>query len=103
MRLDRWAAGAERSPRSGAFAWRRPAKCDGRSPDDRRADVDDKIAVYLQAGSSLVIVVDPQQRAVELHDAARTVRLDETSTIAHWALPQFEYPGRELFGVLRRA
>jgi Uma2 family endonuclease len=31
------------------------------SPDDRRADVDDKIGVYLRAGSSLVIVVDPQQ------------------------------------------
>jgi Uma2 family endonuclease len=71
--------------------------------EGRRADVDDKIAVYLQAGSSLVIVVDPQQRAVELHDAVRTVRLDETSTIAYWALPEFAYPVRELFGVLRRS
>jgi Uma2 family endonuclease len=71
--------------------------------EGRRADVDDKIAVYLQAGSSLVIVVDPQQRAVELHDAARIVRLDETSTIAHWALPEFAYPVCELFGVLRRS
>jgi Uma2 family endonuclease len=73
------------------------------SPDDSRADVDDKIVVYLRAGSSLVIIVDPQQRAVELHDAARTVRLDETSTIAHWALPEFAYPVRELFSVLRRS
>jgi Uma2 family endonuclease len=72
------------------------------SPDDRRPDVDDKVAVYLRAGSSLVIVVDPQQRAVELHDAAKTVRLDETRTIEHWALPEFAYPVRELFGVLRR-
>ena len=73
------------------------------SPDDRRADVDDKIGVYLRAGSSLVIVVDPQQRAVELHDCAATVRLDETGAIEHWALPNFSYPVRELFGVLRRA
>jgi Uma2 family endonuclease len=73
------------------------------SPDDSHADVDDKIVVYLRAGSSLVIIVDPQQRAVELHDAARTVRLDETSTIAHWALPEFAYPVRELFSVLRRS
>ena len=73
------------------------------SPDDRRADVDDKIGVYLRAGSSLVIVVDPQQRTVELHDRAETVRLDETGAIEHWALPDFSYPVRELFGVLRRA
>jgi len=73
------------------------------SPDDRRADVDDKIGVYLRAGSSLVIVVDPQQRAVELHDRAETLRLDETGTIEHWVLPDFSYPVRELFAVLRRS
>jgi Uma2 family endonuclease len=73
------------------------------SPDDRRADIDDKIGVYLRAGSSLVIVVDPQQRAVELHDRAETVRIDEAGAIAHSALPGFSYPVRELFAVLRRA
>jgi Uma2 family endonuclease len=73
------------------------------SPDDRRADIDDKISVYLRAGSSLVIVVDPQQRAVELHDREQTVRLDETGAIEHWALPDFSYPVRELFAVLRRS
>jgi Uma2 family endonuclease len=72
------------------------------SPDDRRADIEDKIAVYLRAGSSLVIVVDPQQRAVELHDAAQTVRLDEANTLEHWALPEFAYRVRDLFAVLRR-
>ncbi len=72
------------------------------SPDDRRVDVDDKTRTYLRAGSSLVIVVDPQQRVVELHDRNETVRLDETSTIEHWALPEFSYPVRELFAVLRR-
>lgn len=73
------------------------------SPDDRRADLDDKINVYLRSGSSLVIVVDPQQRAVELHDCTQTVRLDETGVIEHWALPEFTYPTRELFAVLRRS
>ena len=72
------------------------------SADDRRADVDDKIDVYLRAGSSLVIVVDPQRRAVELHDAAKTVGLDETGAIEHSALPGFSYPVSELFAVLRR-
>jgi Uma2 family endonuclease len=73
------------------------------SPDDRRADVDDKIAVYLRAGSSLVIVVDPQQRIVELHDRAGTTRLSEADAIEHSALPEFSYPVHELFAVLRRS
>jgi Uma2 family endonuclease len=72
------------------------------SPDDRRIDLDDKIGVYLRAGSSLVIVVDPQRRIVELHDTAHTARLDESETITHAALPDFAYPVVELFAVLRR-
>jgi hypothetical protein len=41
--------------------------------------------------------------AVELHDGTQTSRLDETGTIEHRALPNFSYPVRELFAVLRRA
>ncbi|MBV9334230.1 MAG: Uma2 family endonuclease [Candidatus Eremiobacteraeota bacterium] len=72
------------------------------SPDDRRIDLDDKIGVYLRAGSSLVIVVDPQRRIVELHDATVTTRLDESDTIQHAALPGFAYSVAELFAVLQR-
>lgn len=72
------------------------------SPDDRRADVDDKIRTYLQAGSSLVIAVDPQRRVVELHDPRATTRLDETGAIEHPALQGFHYSVRKLFEVLRR-
>jgi Uma2 family endonuclease len=72
------------------------------SPEDRRADIDDKIVVYLRAGSSLVVVVDPQQRVVELHDRAEIKRVDETGTLEHWALPGFSYSVRKLFAALRR-
>lgn len=72
------------------------------SPDDRRVDVNEKIGVYLRAGSELVIVVDPMHRAVELHDSRRTVQLGETQAIEHSALPEFSYPVSELFAVLRR-
>jgi Uma2 family endonuclease len=72
------------------------------SPDDRRADVDDKTAVYLRGGSQLVIVVDPQRRVVELHDKLDTQLLDETRAIEHAALPGFTYAVRDLFAVLRR-
>jgi len=72
------------------------------SPDDRRVDVDDKIDVYLRAGSSLIIVVDPQRRVVELHDRDGVARLDERASIEHPALPGFSYPIDALFAVLRR-
>jgi Uma2 family endonuclease len=73
------------------------------SPDDRRDDVDDKIAVYLSAGSSLVIVVDPNRRVIELHDPVQTNCIDETGIIEHAALPGLSYAAHELFGVLRKA
>jgi Uma2 family endonuclease len=72
------------------------------SSDDRRIDVDDKIGTYLRAGSLLVIVVDPQERVVELDDSLATARLDEAAAIEHAALPGFRYPVRDLFAVLRR-
>ena len=72
------------------------------SPDDRRPDVDDKIRTYLQAGSSLVIVVDSERRRVELHDPCTTGYVDEGGAIEHEALPGFSYSVRELFDVLKR-
>jgi Uma2 family endonuclease len=35
------------------------------SPDDRRIDLDDKLDVYLQAGTALALVIDPRERTVE--------------------------------------
>lgn len=72
------------------------------SPDDCRPDVDDKIGAYLGAGSSLVIIVDPQRRVVELHDALGVATLSENDAIQHSALPGFHYPVRALFAVLQR-
>jgi Uma2 family endonuclease len=72
------------------------------SPGDRRDDLDDKIAVYLSAGSSLVIVVDPQRRIVELYDHADVRRIDETGAIEHTALPEFSLAVDALFAVLRK-
>jgi Uma2 family endonuclease len=71
------------------------------SPDDRRDDVDDKIAVYLSGGASLVIVVDPLHRMVELHDRSHVKRIGEEGAIEHTALPKFSYAARDLFAVLR--
>lgn len=73
------------------------------SPGDRRADLDDKISTYLRSGASLVIVVDPDERVVELHDASRTARLREGDEIEHASLPEFRHSVADLFAVLRRA
>lgn len=73
------------------------------SSDDHRADVDDKIGVYLRAGCSLVIIVDPQRRVVELHDATASTRIDEGAAIEHQAVPGFSYSVGDLFAVLKRA
>lgn len=70
------------------------------SPDDRRIDVDDKIATYLDAGSALVIVVDPQTRIVELHDRHGCNRIGVGSLISHLALPGFELTVSELFAAI---
>jgi len=72
------------------------------SPDDHRADADDKIGACLKAGSSLAIVVDPEKRVVELHDRYGVARLNENDAIEHAALPGFYYPVRALFAVLER-
>lgn len=73
------------------------------SPGDRRVDLDDKIDVYLRAGSSLVVVVDPRRRVVELHDCDNVVQLNESEAIEHRALPGFSYLVSALFAVLRRS
>jgi len=73
------------------------------SPGDRRVDLDDKVGVYLRAGSSLVIVVDPSRRTVELHDRDGVALLNESAAIEHRALPGFFFPVSELFAVLRRS
>ena len=58
--------------------------------------------LYLRAGSSLVIVVDPKRRVVELHDYDGALTLDESNAIEHRVLPESSYAVRGLFSVLRR-
>lgn len=70
------------------------------SPGERASDVSDKIAVYLSAGASLVIVVDPRRRTVKLHDGEGTTRLHEGDVLTHAALPGFALDLTRLFAAL---
>lgn len=72
------------------------------SPDDRLADVADKIATYLPAGCSLVAIVDPQTRTVELHDSGPPVVLGEHDVLSHPALPGFTLALASLFAKINR-
>lgn len=72
------------------------------SPGDRKPDVEEKIAVYLAAGTSLVVLVDPKARSVTLIDPKNRRTLAEHETLAHDALAGFALPLARLFSVLAR-
>ena len=60
------------------------------SPGDRTIDVaGENLRVYLAAGTSLVVVVDPKTRTVNLHDHSGRARLTEEDLPEHPALPGF--------------
>jgi Uma2 family endonuclease len=67
------------------------------SPYDRRADVLDKIATYLSAGTAAVIVVDPKRETMTVHDqeGARVLRAGDALT--HSSLPGFSLDVTQLF------
>lgn len=63
-----------------------------RSPSDRQADVEWKIAAYLRAGSALVIVDDPERAVILAYDAEHDVErgpqiFEAGATFVHLALP----------------
>jgi Uma2 family endonuclease len=68
-----------------------------KSPEDTRRDIDEKIRVYLAAGTAVVFLVDPETKVVTIIDAHSRRTLDETDTIRHPALPGFGLPARTLF------
>jgi Uma2 family endonuclease len=59
------------------------------SPDDVPAHVAHKISVYLASGSELVIVVEPHDRSVRLHDRDGVRVLHGDDVLQHDALPGF--------------
>jgi Uma2 family endonuclease len=72
------------------------------SPGDSKRRVEHKIGIYLATGSSLVIVVDPRDRSVRLHDAQGVRVLRAGDVIEHPAMPGFSLPLPTLFAVLDR-
>ena len=67
------------------------------SPDDRPDRLEHKIRIYFAGGASLVIVIDPADRSVRLHDARGARVLRGEDVIAHPALPGFSLALTKLF------
>jgi Uma2 family endonuclease len=59
------------------------------SPDDRKADVDEKIRVYLASGARLVLVIDPIAQTFTAYDSGGTRQYSRDETFEHDALPAF--------------
>jgi Uma2 family endonuclease len=70
------------------------------SPHDWRSQVDRKIVLYLEAGSSLVLEVDSQGRTVTAHDRGGSRISSEGDVFEHAALPGFQLDVAELFATL---
>ena len=69
------------------------------SPDDRPGPVEDKVAMWLVSGATVVWVVDPVAQTVSVHQRGRgatTLHRDDTLTGGP-LLPDFALPLRELF------
>lgn len=67
------------------------------SPGDAQRDIDEKVRVYLTAGSSVVFLVDTDKQTVTSCDLnGRSVTRD-SATLVHQALPGFAMPINVLF------
>lgn len=72
------------------------------SPDDRTTDTDDKIATYLRAGCSLIVVVDPELETVVAIDVGGRAVFALGEVFRHAALDGFTIDVAELFDAARR-
>ncbi len=72
------------------------------SPGDRARDIEHKIAVYLGTGAALVIVIDPRERSVRLHDPHGVRELRGDDVLEHPALAGFSLGLRAIFAELDR-
>ena len=69
------------------------------SPSDSYTEVAEKVAQLLEAGTQLVVLIDPRTRTIALHHQSGAInRLAEADTLTFGdVLPGFECPITELF------
>ncbi|MBV8668471.1 MAG: Uma2 family endonuclease [Candidatus Eremiobacteraeota bacterium] len=67
------------------------------SPDDRRADIDEKIRVYLASGTALILLIDPRQRTFTAYDSAGLQTFGADDVFEHPALAKFSVAVASVF------
>ena len=67
------------------------------SPEDKRQVLDEKIAMYLGFGTRLVVVVDPDERSVTMHEAMLTRTFVEPETAQCRVYPDLRIDTSKLF------
>ena len=68
------------------------------SPNDRYSEVKSKVADWLQAGTLLVIVVDPEQQSAEMFTSTSTLNIDINGSLdGGTVVPGWSLPLRDLF------
>jgi len=68
-----------------------------RSADDRQEDIDEKVRVYLAAGTNVIFLVDPDEKNVIVMDAEGSRVVGDDGVLEHPTLPGFSLPVRTLF------
>ena len=98
VREDRLSAGLP----SGYFPFAPDLAVEIISPNDNHAEVAEKVAEYLAAGTRLVVVVDPLKRTITKHPYQGAItRLGESDTLAlDDIMPGFECAAADIFGRL---
>jgi len=72
------------------------------SPDDRRRNIESKIATYLSAGTSAVVVVDPRNETIAIHDHDGVRTLCSGDVLVHTVLRGFKLDVAALFARAKR-
>lgn len=67
------------------------------SRGDKPADIDEKIRVYLAAGTQVVFVVDTELKTVAIHDGDGERVVSESEFVEHRSLLGLRFAARELF------
>jgi Uma2 family endonuclease len=67
------------------------------SPDDRKRDVESKIATLLSAGTKAILVIDPKHETVTVHDVAGALTYTVPDVVSHPSMPGFSISLGRLF------
>lgn len=65
-----------------------------KSPGDRRSDIEEKVRVYLAAGTQVVFLVDPKARVVTVCDANGRRQLSREAILRHPHCPASAYTSK---------